>query len=72
MVTVLKMAAATLLPVLLAAVLYLLEKKTRYGRLSYPLRQTITGLLFGGVAVCGEHHGTRAEETDAGGRAEAA
>ncbi|MGN1051826.1 MAG: SpoIIE family protein phosphatase, partial [Candidatus Scatosoma sp.] len=57
MVTVLKLAGATLLPVLLAAALYLSEKKTRYGKLKYRGRQLITGVLFGVVAVCATQFG---------------
>ena len=57
MVTVLKLAGATLLPVLLAAILYLLERKTRYGKCSNLVRQSVTGILFGGVAVCATQFG---------------
>lgn len=60
MATVLKTAAATVLPVLLAAALYLLEK-TKYGKLNYYIRQTITGALFGGVAVLATEFGIPVE-----------
>lgn len=57
MITVLKLAGATLLPVMLSAALYLLELKTRYGKLNYRVRQAITGALFGGIAVCATEFG---------------
>lgn len=48
---VLQLIGATLLPVVVASVLYVLEKKTKYGKLNYWWRQTITGILFGVVAI---------------------
>ena len=49
--TVIKLIAATLLPVLLSAALYLAERKTRFGRTRAWVRQAVIGVLFGGVAV---------------------
>ena len=57
MLTVLKMACAALFPALLSAALYLLERKTRYGKLNYYLKQTIAGVLFGGVAAAATQFG---------------
>ena len=42
---------------LLAAGLFYLEKKTRYGELKYWVRQLIAGLIFGGMAVAGTEFG---------------
>lgn len=52
-----KLAIASLLPVLLTGVLYLLEKFTPYGRIKRIIRQIIAGVLFGGLAVIGTHWG---------------
>ncbi|MGN0814913.1 MAG: SpoIIE family protein phosphatase [Candidatus Coproplasma sp.] len=60
MITVLKLAGATLLPVLLAAGLYLLER-TRFGKWNYYLKQTVVGVLFGGVAVLATEFGIPVE-----------
>lgn len=49
--TIIKLIAATLLPVLLSVVLYFAEKKTRFGKANYWVRQAVIGILFGGVAV---------------------
>ena len=57
METILKLAGATLLPVVLAAVIYTLEKKTRYGKLNARVRQAITGVLFGAVAISATQFG---------------
>ena len=50
-ITISKLAAATLLPVVLALVLYWAERRTRFGKVNYWVRQAIIGVLFGGVAV---------------------
>lgn len=57
LVTVLKLIAATLFPVLLAAVLYLLERKTAFGKLNYWVKQAVIGVLFGGVAISATEFG---------------
>lgn len=49
--TLIRLTGAALLPVALAAALYLAEKKTRFGSISYRTRQLIVGLVFG-VAAC--------------------
>ena len=51
MITIAKLTAATLLPVVLSAALYFAERKTRFGRANYMVRQALIGVLFGGVAV---------------------
>ncbi|MBQ6550214.1 MAG: SpoIIE family protein phosphatase [Lachnospiraceae bacterium] len=46
---------------LLTAVLYYLEKKTRFGKLEYRTRQVIYGVLFGVAAICGTEYGVYVE-----------
>ena len=52
-----KLAIAALLPVLFAAVVYLLDKKTALGKLNYKLKQVLIGILFGILAVVGTEWG---------------
>lgn len=49
--TIIKLVAATLLPVLLSVVLYFAERKTKFGKTNYWVRQAVIGVLFGGVAM---------------------
>ena len=56
-ITIIKLVAATFLPVLLSCALYLAEKKTRFGKIKRIVKQTIVGVLFGGVAVLGTEFG---------------
>ena len=60
-ITVIKLIAATFLPVLLACVLYIAEKKTKFVKLNNKARQVITGVLFGLVAVLGTQFGIPVE-----------
>lgn len=55
--TVIRLVCATLLPVITAAVLYIAERKTKFGKTKYWLKQLVTGLLFGGVAVLATEFG---------------
>lgn len=50
-VTIIKLAVATLLPVVLSVVLYFAERKTKFGKANYWVRQAVIGVLFGGIAV---------------------
>lgn len=50
-VTIIKLAAATLLPVILSVAFYFAERKTKFGKINYPVRQALIGVLFGGIAV---------------------
>ena len=59
--TILKLAGATLLPVVISVVLYLLEKKTKYGKLKYAIKQLIAGLSFGLAAVFATEFGISVE-----------
>lgn len=49
--TIIKLVAATLLPVVLSVALYFAEKKTKFGKANYWVCQAVIGVLFGGVAV---------------------
>lgn len=55
--TVFRLVTATLLPVLLAVILYLAEGKTRFGKMNHRAKQWIIGVLFGGVAVLATEFG---------------
>ena len=48
--TIIKLVAATLLPVVLSVALYFAEKKTKFGKANYWVCQAVIGVLFGGVA----------------------
>lgn len=52
-----KLGIAALLPVAAAALMYLLEGKTRFGKLKNAARQVIIGILFGILAVIGTEWG---------------
>lgn len=60
-VTIVKLIAATLLPVALSCVLYLLQKKTKLGKIKSVYFQAIVGVLFGGVAILGTEFGIPVE-----------
>ena len=47
--TIIKLVAATLLPVVLSVALYFAEKKTKFGKANYRVRQAVIGVLFGGT-----------------------
>ena len=55
--TVFRLTTATLLPVVLAVVLYYAERKTSFLKIKYRVRQVIVGVLFGGVAVLATEFG---------------
>jgi len=55
--TMLRLSAAALFPVILAAALYLIEKKTALGKSPHWLKQLIAGLLFGAAAITATHFG---------------
>lgn len=56
-VTIIKLMGATLLPVLLSVCLYCMERKTNYGKWNYWLRQGITGVFFGCIAMFATDYG---------------
>ena len=55
------MSLKILLPILcntiLAVILYIAEKKTSFKNMNYSLKQTLIGILFGGVAILSTHYG---------------
>ena len=60
-ITIIKLIAATMLPVLLSVCFYLAEKKTRFGKAKRWGKQTIIGILFGGIAILGTEFGIPVE-----------
>lgn len=58
--TMLKLLGAALLMVVAVVLMYLLERKTAFGRLNRTLRQIVIGVLFGGLAVLGTEFGVTA------------
>ena len=55
--SVILLAAASLLPVVAAALLYVLTKKTPFGKLSRNIRGVIYGTVFGIIAIIGTEYG---------------
>lgn len=54
-----QLTIATLLPVAASVVLYLLNKKTAFGKLKRMPRQIIYGIVFGLIAVVGTEYGVK-------------
>ncbi len=52
-----KLGIAALLPVVAAAMLFLLNRRTVFGRINEKIKQVIYGLIFGGLAVVGTEWG---------------
>lgn len=52
-----KLGIAALIPCIAAAALYLLDKKTKFGRLNPKIKQVIFGMVFGVIAVLGTEWG---------------
>ena len=55
--TIFRLVTATLLPVLVAVLFYLAEKKTRFGNISNKVKQGIIGITFGIVAILATEFG---------------
>lgn len=55
--SMLKLALAAILPVAAAAILYLLDKKTVFGKTNYWVKQIFFGIVFGAIAVIGTEYG---------------
>ena len=53
----LQLVPAALFPVAVSILLYLIDKKTPFGKLNYTVKQIIFGIIFGGVAVFGTEFG---------------
>ncbi len=52
-----KLSIAALLPVVCAIILFLLDKRTKFGRWNNNVKQVIYGLVFGGLAILGTEWG---------------
>ena len=52
-----KLCIAALLPVIATVILYYVDKKTPFGKLNYYVRQTVFGIIFGGLAIVGTEWG---------------
>ena len=52
-----KLGVASLIPVLTAALLYYLDKRTPFGKINKWVKQIIFGVIFGGLAVLGTEWG---------------
>lgn len=57
----LKLAGATILPVIVAVIFYLLDTKTGFGKWNKVLKQIIYGIVFGAIAVFGTEFGIPVE-----------
>ena len=51
------LALAALLPVVVAGLLFIIDKKTAFGKLPYMLKQVVFGIIFGGLAVLSTEFG---------------
>ncbi|MCQ2409244.1 MAG: SpoIIE family protein phosphatase [Clostridia bacterium] len=56
-ISILKLTFATLLPVIVAIIFYLLDKKTKFGQIKGIVKQIIYGVVFGGLAIFGTEWG---------------
>lgn len=56
-ISILKLTFATLLPVIVAVIFYLLDKKTKFGKIREIWKQIIYGVAFGGLAIFGTEWG---------------
>lgn len=52
-----KLGIAAILPIVFSLLLYLLDKKTPFGKLDYRVRQVIFGIVFGALAIVGTEFG---------------
>lgn len=46
-----KFGLVALIPVILSIIIYLLDKKTKFGKLKSPVKQAVIGVIFGGFAI---------------------
>lgn len=59
--TVIKLVSATLLPVIVSAIIYFAERRTVCGKLNKWVKQIVVGFLFGGIAVLATEYGIAVE-----------
>ena len=57
MTVFLQLIATGALPILVSVILYILDKKTAFGRIKYLPKQIIFGTVFGALAVCATEFG---------------
>lgn len=55
--TFLRLSVIAACPVIISILLYILDKKTGFGRLNGKVKQLVIGLIFGGLAVLGTEFG---------------
>lgn len=53
LISYIKLAIAALIPVCATVILYLMESRTSFSKLSYIKKQLIIGIVFGGIAIIG-------------------
>ena len=56
-ITFVRLVASILLPVLLSVIIYILDKKTKFGNIAYLPKQIIIGVSFGIVAILATEYG---------------
>lgn len=57
LITFVRLIASILLPVIVSVVIYVLDKKTKFGKIRYMPKQIIIGVLFGLVAISATEYG---------------
>ena len=57
LITFVRLVASILLPVIVSVVIYVLDKKTKFGKIRYIPKQIIIGILFGLVAISATEYG---------------
>ena len=62
-ITIIKLIAATIVPVLAAIIIYILEKKTKLSKLDYKVKQILIGIVFGGLAILSTVFGIKVEDS---------
>ena len=55
------LSAVALMPVVLSTLIYLAERTKAIGKIPYAVRQSIIGLLFGGLAILGTEFGIKTD-----------
>ena len=57
LITFVRLVASILLPVIVSVVIYVLDKKTKFGKIRYMPKQIIIGISFGLVAISATEYG---------------
>lgn len=61
MTVFLKLAVIAIFPVITSALLYILDKKTAFGKMKYFPKQLIIGVVFGALAICATEFGVNVD-----------